>query len=73
MEKCVAQSDLEKAEKYNGQFTNVFNKNEHTQVRLLDRFAPFMDDTVVSKDEVTKLLKGFFKFPTYFSITYFRY
>ena len=26
----VAQSDLEKAEKFNGQFTDVFNKNEHT-------------------------------------------
>ena len=36
----------------------MFNKNEHTQVRLLDRSAPFMDDIVVSKDRVTKLLKG---------------
>ena len=32
----VAQSDLEKAEEFNGQFTDVFNKNEHTQVPLLD-------------------------------------
>ena len=58
----VAQSDLEKAEEFNGsefngQFTDVFNKNEHTEVLLLDRSAPFMDDTVVSKDRVTKLLK----------------
>ena len=30
--KGVAQSDLEKAEKFSGQFTDVFNKNEHTQV-----------------------------------------
>ena len=52
------QSDLEKAEEFNGQFTDVFNKNEHTQVPLLDRSAPFMDDIVVSKDGVTKLLKG---------------
>ena len=36
----------------------MFNKNEHTQVPLLDRCAPFMDDIVVSKDGVTKLLKG---------------
>ena len=54
----VAQSDLEKAQEFNGQFTNVFNKNEHNQVPLLDRSAPFMDDSVVSKDGVTKLLKG---------------
>ena len=36
----------------------MFNKNEHTQVPLLDRSAPFMDDTVVSKDGVIKPLKG---------------
>ena len=28
--KGVAQSDLEKAEEFNGQLTDVFNKNEHT-------------------------------------------
>ena len=32
--KCVAQSDLEKAEEFNGQFTDVFSKDEHTQVPL---------------------------------------
>ena len=42
--KGVAQSDLEKAEEFNGQFTDVFSKNEHTQVPLLDRSAPFMND-----------------------------
>ena len=26
----VAQSDLEKTEEFNGQFTDLFNKNEHT-------------------------------------------
>ena len=56
--KGVAQSDLEKAKEFNGQFTDVFNKNEHTQVLLLDRSAPFMNDTVVSGDGVIKLLKG---------------
>ena len=56
--KVVAQLNLKKAEKFNGQFTDVFNKNEHTQVPLLDRSAPFMDDIVVSNDGVTKLLKG---------------
>ena len=52
--KGVAQSDLEKAEGFNGQFTDVFNKNDHTQVPLLDRSAPFMNDIVVSKDGVIK-------------------
>ena len=56
--KGVAQSDLEKAEEFNGQFTDVFSKNEHTQVPLLDRCAPFMNDIAVSKDGVIKLLKG---------------
>ena len=32
--KGVAQSDLEKAEEFNGQFKDVFNKNEQTQVPL---------------------------------------
>ena len=53
-----AQSDLEKAEEFNSQFTDVFNKNEHTQVPLLNRSAPFMNDIAVSKDGVIKLLKG---------------
>ena len=35
--KVDAQTDLEKAEEFNGQFTDVFNKNEHTQVPLMDR------------------------------------
>ena len=56
--KGVVQSDLEKAEEFNGQFTDVFSKNEHTQVPLLDRSAPFMNDIAVSKDGVIKLLKG---------------
>ena len=56
--KGVAQSDLEKAEEFIGQFTDVFSKNEHTQVPLLNRSAPFMNDIAVSKDGVIKLLKG---------------
>ena len=42
----------------NGQFTDVFNKNEHTQVPFLDRSAPFMSDIVIAKEGVIKLLKG---------------
>ena len=56
--KDVTQSDPEKAEEFNSQFTDVSNKNEYTQVPLLDRSAPFMNDIVVSKDGVIKLLKG---------------
>ena len=43
---------------FNGQFTDVFTKSEHCQVPLLDRSAPFMEDIVVTKECVTKLLKG---------------
>ena len=42
----------------NGQFTDVFTKSEYSQVPLLDRSAPFMKDIVVTKEGVTKLLKG---------------
>ena len=54
----LAQSDFEKAIELNGQFTDVFTKIEHSQVPLLDRSAPFMEDIVVTKEGVTKLLKG---------------
>ena len=37
---------------------DVFTKTEHSQVPLLDRAAPFMEDIVVTKEGVTKLLKG---------------
>ena len=43
---------------FNGQFTGLFTKSEHSQVPLLDRSAPFMEDIVVTKEEFTKLLKG---------------
>ena len=54
----VAESELEQADEFNGQFTDVFNKNEHSQVPLPNRSAPFMNDIVVSAVGVTKLLKG---------------
>ena len=50
-----AQSDFEKAEEFNGQFTDVFTKTVHNQVPLLDRSAPFIDEIVVTKEGVTKL------------------
>ena len=36
----------------------MFTKTEHSQVPLLDRSAPFMEEIVVTKEGVTKLLKG---------------
>ena len=36
----------------------MFNKSDHSEVPFLSRSAPFMDDTVVSNEDVTKLLKG---------------
>ena len=54
----LAESDFEKAGEFNGQFTDVFTKTEHSQVPLLNRKAPFMEDIVISKEGVTKLLKG---------------
>ena len=36
----------------------MLNKNEHTQVPLLNRSAPFMNVIAASKDRVIKLLNG---------------
>ena len=52
----LAQSDIEKASEFNGQFTDVFTRIEHSQVPLIDRLALFMEDIVVTKEGVTKLL-----------------
>ena len=54
----LAQSDFEKASEFNGQFMDVLTKSEHSQVPLLDRSAPVMEHIVVTKEEVTKLLKS---------------
>ena len=54
----VAQSELEQADEFNGQFTDVFNKNEHSQVPLPNRSVPVMNVIVVSAVGITKLLKG---------------
>ena len=43
---------------FNGQFTDVFNKSEHTQGPLPNRSAPFMEEIHVSAESVTKLLKS---------------
>ena len=54
----VVESELEQADELNGQFTDVSNKNEHSQVPLPNRSASLMDDIVVSAVGVAKLLKG---------------
>ena len=36
----------------------MLTKSEYSQVPLLDRSAPSMEDIVVTKEGVTKLLKG---------------
>ena len=54
----LAESDFEKVGEINGQFMDVFTKTEHSQVPLLNRKAPLMEDIVVSKEVVTKLLTG---------------
>ena len=51
-------SEIEQAEEFNGQFTDVFNKSDHIEVPFLSRSAPFMDDITVSNEGVTQLLKG---------------
>ena len=54
----VAESELEQADEFNDQFTDLLNKNEHSQVPLPNRSAPFTNDIVVSAVWVTKFLKG---------------
>ena len=54
----VAESELEQADEFNGRFTDVFNKNERSQVPLPNRPAPFMKAIVVSAVGITKPLKG---------------
>ena len=54
----LAQSDFERESEFNSQLTDVFTKSEHSQVPLLDRSATFMEDIVVTKEGVTKLLKN---------------
>ena len=56
----IAQSESEKAAEFSGQFTDVIIKSEYSQVPLLDRSAPFMEYIVVTKEGVTKLLKGLY-------------
>ena len=47
-----------KAAEFKGQLTDVFTKSENSQDPLLDKSAHFMEDIAVTKEGVTKLLKG---------------
>ena len=53
----LAESDLEQAEEFNGQFTDVLSKSKYTQVPLPNRLAPFLKEIHASAEGVTKLLK----------------
>ena len=53
----LAKSDFEKASEFNGKFTDEFTKTEHNQVPFLDKSSPFLEESVVTKEGVTKLLK----------------
>ena len=46
----IFESDFEKAEEFNGQFTDVFTKTVYNQVLLLVMSVPFMDELVVTKE-----------------------
>ena len=50
-----AQSNFEKVEEFNGQFADMFNKNEHSQ---LSPSSSFHDNICVYMEGVAKLLKG---------------
>ena len=54
----ITASEIEQTEEFNGQFKDVFNKNDHSEVPFLSRSSPFMDNIVVSNEGETKLLKG---------------
>ena len=54
----IAQSDFERAEEFNGQFSDVFTECEYNEVPLPDRSVPFMHDVVITKEGLTKLLRG---------------
>ena len=60
-ESGLTQSDFEKASEFNGQFTDVFTKTEHSQVPLLDISAQFMEDIVATKEGVATFLKESFR------------
>ena len=49
-------AESEQADEFYGQFTDVVNKNAHSQVPLPNRSAPFLNDIVLSVAGV--LLKG---------------
>ena len=42
----VAESEMEQTDEFNGQFKDMFRKNEHSQIHLQNRSVPFMNDIV---------------------------
>ena len=53
----TAESDVDKAEALNDQFTGVFNKKTDDQFPLLERNIPKMKDIQITEGDVLKLLQ----------------
>jgi hypothetical protein len=56
--KTTTESDVDKAEALNDQFTGVFTKKTDDQVPLLERKIPKMKDIRITEGGVLKLLQG---------------
>ena len=54
----VTKSDFEKTCEFNDQFTGILSKTMDIARSLLDRSALFMEEIVVTKEGMTKHLKG---------------
>ena len=54
----LAESETEQAEEFNGQFTDVFSKSSESEVPLLEKSAPPMNDIHISNEGVIKMMKG---------------
>jgi hypothetical protein len=54
----TAESDVDKAEALNDQFTGVFTKKTDDQFPLLERKIPKMKDIQITEGDVLKLLQG---------------
>ena len=54
----LAESEIEQAEEFNGQFTDVFSKTSENEVPLLEKSAPPMSDIHISNEGVIKMMKG---------------
>ena len=54
----LAESETEKAEEFNGQFTDVFSKISESEAPLPEKSAPLMSDIHISNECITKMMKS---------------